>query len=76
MPKIKRLIPYLEAATGNISDINNRIRKRAHDIAIAEYWNETSLNELQSLRDEMLEELLELDEVLCKAEKLLRTRES
>ncbi len=74
--KIKRMIPYLEAATGNISEINNKMRKRTHDIMIAEWWNEIGLDELQSLRDEMLEELLELDEVLCKAEKLIRPKES
>ena len=74
--QIKRLIPYLQAAVGNISNINNNIRNRNHRIEAAELITSADLDILQELRNEMLEELIEFDGILDKAEKLIRPKKS
>lgn len=74
--QIKRMIPYLQAAIGNIADVNNSLRSRNHRIESAGFMTSADLDALQGLKDEMMEELIELDGVLDKAEKLIRPKES
>jgi hypothetical protein len=73
----RRLVPYLQAAAGNVSEIAQNIRRRVHADVESHGWiSETDLDILQALKDEMMEELIELDGVLDKAEKLIRPKKS
>ena len=75
--QIQRLVPYLSAAVGNISSIAQKIRQRQLMGPDKMGWiSETDLDALQGLKDEMMEELIEFDGVLDKAEKLIRPKKS
>lgn len=75
--QIRRLVPYLQAATGNVSEIAQKIRQRIQtNVEKAGWISETDLDILQGLKDEMMEELIEFDGVLDKAEKLIRPKKS
>ncbi len=75
--QIRRLVPYLQAATGNVSEIAQKIRQRTQmNVEKAGWISETDLDILQGLKDEMMEELIEFDGVLDKAEKLIRPKKS
>ena len=75
--QIQRLVPYLQAAVGNIAKISNEIRRRTQMGPEKNGWiSETDLDVLQGLKDEMMEELIEFDGVLDKAEKLIRPKKS
>jgi hypothetical protein len=75
--QIRRLVPYLQAATGNVSEIAQKIRQRVQlNVEKNDWISEADLDILEGLKNEMMEELIELDGVLAKAEKLVRPKES
>ena len=73
----RRLIPYLEAPVSNIVKLTERMQKRmVHGPSGTDWISEGDLNDLKDIRNAMLEELIELDGILDKIEKILDPKDS
>ena len=72
----KRLVPYLKAPVYNLSRLAEKLHERCFKVAQSNWFGANDLEELQDYRNEMLEELIELDALLDKMGKILEAENS